>query len=143
MKTVAMKTLALALTFAAATTVGGFALAPSPAQASGNALVFEVNPTTRAEARAVRRGLAQLSGQNGTGGGAHVRQNGSNNGAAISQNGRGSTAVVQQYGNGHTGTVTQRGNNHAYGVFQFGENTTHHETQQGQGQTGMTVIIGW
>jgi len=136
-----MKTFALTLALTLATaTITGAALAPLPAHANGRPLVFEVNPTTRAEARDVRRAIATVAARE------EIRTNGLNsqsaaNAAAILNN-RGSMAVVQQHGNGHTGSITQTGRNHAYGLFQFGANTEHHVVQEGRRQTGMTVIIG-
>lgn len=132
-----MKTLAFTLTLAATVATG--ILAPLPADAGGNALVFQVNPSNRAEARALRRSLAELAGRNDV----VVSQNGANNTGAVVQQGRGSTAIIQQQGNGHTGSITQQGNNHAYGLFQFGEATTHQVTQQGRRRAGMTVVIGY
>lgn len=130
-----MKPLILSVTLAAA--LG--ALAPLPAAAGGHALVLQVSPSSRGEARVMRHALSWLAAGNS----ARVSQQGNNNGAAISQRGRGSSAVIAQRGEGHTGTITQHGNNHAYGLFQFGEASSHHVTQQGRGRTGMTVVIGF
>lgn len=133
-----MKRLALALTLAAGTAIGGGALVSMPAAASDNVLVFEVNPTTRAEARSVRRTIVGMAVRE------EIRTNGLASGlASAAEMRRGSVAVVQQHGSGHTGSITQTGRNHAYGLFQYGQNTTAHVTQEGRRQTGMTVIIGY
>ena len=130
-----MKPFILSVTLAAA--LG--AMAPLPVVAGGNALVLQISPSSRGEARVMRHALSWLAAGNN----ARVSQQGNNNGAAISQRGRGSTAIIAQQGDGHTGSIAQRGNNHAYGLFQFGEASDHHVTQQGRGRTGMTVVIGF
>ncbi|HHX89617.1 MAG TPA: curlin [Paracoccus sp.] len=132
-----MKPLILSVTLAAAAVLG--AMVPLPATAGGTALVLQVSPSSRGEARLMRHALSWLAAGNA----ARVSQQGSNNSAAISQRGRGSTAIIAQQGDGHTGTIAQHGNNHAYGLFQFGEATGHHVTQQGRGRTGMTLVIGF
>lgn len=132
-----MKRLALALTLAAGTAFGGSALAPLPAAAGDNVMVFQVNPTTRREVRSVRRAIVGMAVRE------EIRTNGLASGiASAAQMRQGSIAVVQQHGSGHTGSITQTGRNNAYGLFQYGQNTTAHVTQQGYGQAGMTVIVG-
>ena len=132
-----MKPLILSVTLAAAAALG--AMAPLPAAAGGNALVLQISPSSRGEARVMRHALSWRAAGNN----ARVSPHGNNNGAAISQRGRGSTAIIAQQGDGHTGSIAQHGSNHAHGLFQFGEATGHHVTQQGRGRTGMTVVIGF
>ncbi|MCP4379952.1 MAG: curlin, partial [Hyphomicrobiales bacterium] len=44
---------------------------------------------------------------------------------------------------GHAGTLQQNGNGNAHGLFQFGEGTNADVVQNGNGEVGATVQIGW
>ena len=45
--------------------------------------------------------------------------------------------------NDNVANAQQNGNDNAYGVFQFGETTNTDVVQNGNGETGATVVIGW
>ena len=114
----------------------------APAQAGGQ-VAIDIQPNSPEQEQAMRAGLMIYGIVNGLQNGANIEQNGLNNLAGIAQNGSGNYGVVHQDGNGHSGTLQQNGNGNAYGVFQFGENTDADVVQNGNGETGATVVIGW
>jgi len=114
----------------------------APAHAGGQ-VAIDIKPQNADQEKAMRTGLMVYGIVNGLQNGANIKQNGFGNMAGIGQNGTGNYGVVHQDGNGHSGTLQQNGNGNAYGVFQFGENTNTDVVQNGDGETGATVVIGW
>lgn len=115
----------------------------APAQAAGQ-VSLSYAPTDPAKAQALGMGLKMFSVVKGmSAGGGNVSQNGFGNMAGILQNGSGNHGLIVQEGNGHQGTVVQNGNNNNCGLFQFGQNTNAQCVQNGNGQSGATMVFGF
>lgn len=124
---------------AAAIAAGSFT---APAYAGGS-IAIDIQPGTAQGEQALRTGLGVYSIVKGIQSGASIEQIGVNNIAGLAQNGHGNQGVVYQEGYGHSGTLQQNGNDNAYGLFQFGKNTDADIVQNGNGETGATIVYGW
>ncbi|MCT7374855.1 curlin [Chelativorans salis] len=124
---------------AAATIAAGLATAPAFA---GGSVSLSYIPSDPGQAQALQTGLGLYALAKGIKSGS-IKQKGFGNAAGLLQNGQGNLGIIHQKGNGHTGTVQQNGNGNTYGLFQFGKNTQAHAVQNGHGQAGAIVQLGW
>lgn len=115
----------------------------SPAMAGGQ-ISIGFSPSDPDQAQALGLGLRMFSlvqGMSATG--ANAYQNGHGNSAGFNQNGSNNSGLIFQDGNGHNGTISQNGNDNTCGLFQFGEATDAECMQNGDGQSGITTVIGF
>ena len=132
-----------AFTKTAATAITALILGISPAMAGGQ-IAIGFSPTDPDQAQALGLGLRMFSVVQGmSANGANAHQNGNGNSAGFNQNGSNNSGLIFQDGNNHNGTISQNGNNNTCGLFQFGEATNAQCMQNGNGQSGITTVIGF
>lgn len=113
-----------------------------PLAAPAETLSTTWTPQTKAQADALRAGLALRAMRQDLRNGGSVRQWGRDNLAALRQSGSGNWGGIHQRGTGHRAALDQSGSGNAHVILQAGRNAEAHVVQNG-GEVGVTVQLGY